>query len=145
VTEAQAVELISATFAAAWPTASGGVPFALEGEAFAPPPPGETFAHLSVLLTEAGGGQLTSGEPGTRLVGRGGWIVVKLWGPADQGAAGVRALVEAVRSIFEMQNLVRAGDPESVDTQATVPTPLATDGRWVMLLARTPFTVFETK
>lgn len=144
MTEAQAVELIAETWLAQWPAASGNVPFAFDGEAFTPPEPGDTFAHLSVLSTEAGGGQLTSGEVGTRLVGRGGWIVVKLWWPADRGVAGLRTLVEAVRTVFEMRTL-SSGSGDGVDTQASVPQSGGTDGRWIMMLVRTPFLVLETK
>jgi hypothetical protein len=142
MTEQQAVELITATFVAQWPVLQPLVPYVLENRTL---PAVDTFVHLSVLSTEAGGGQLTSGEPGSRLVGRGGWIVVKIWTPAGFGVLAARQLVESVKAVFEMRSLVAAGDAESVDTQATVPTVVGTDGRWFMMLARTPFTVLETK
>lgn len=142
MTEAQATELITATFVAQWPTLAPFVPYVLENRKLLSV---DTFVHMSVQSTEAGGGQLTSGEPGTRLVGRGGWIVVKIWTPAGAGVFAARQLVETVRSVFEMKNLVLSGDAESVDTQATVPTVIGTDGRWYMMLARTPFTVLEMK
>jgi hypothetical protein len=142
VTEQQAIELITATFVAQWPALQPQVPYVLENRKLLAV---DTFVHLSVLSTEAGGGQLTSGEAGTRLVGRGGWIVVKIWTPAGIGVLAARRLVESVRAVFEMQNLVLAGDNESVDTQATVPMVIGTDGHWFMMLARTPFAVYETK
>lgn len=142
MTEAQAVELITATFVAQWPALAPFTPYALENRTLKPDT--ATFAHLSVVSTEAGGGQLTSGEAGTRLVGRGGWIVVKLWSPAGEGVLGARTLVETVRAVFEMKTLTSGGG-DGVDTQATVPQVIGTEGRWFMMLARTPFTVYETK
>lgn len=142
MTEQQAIELITATFAAQWPALQPLVPFVLENRQLLAV---DAFVHLSVLSTEAGGGQLTSGEPGTRLVGRGGWIVVKIWTPAGVGVRASRRLVESVRAVFEMRSLALAGDNESVDTQATVSTVIGTDSRWFMMLARTPFAVLETK
>jgi hypothetical protein len=142
VTEAQAIELIAATFADGWTAGRPEVPFAIENEPAAMPSSG-SFALLTIVPTTSD--QATSGEVGTRLVARNGWIQVKLWTPAGGGIAGAHTLVQVVREIFEMQNLVGPDGGESIDTRVTSTMPLGTDGRWFMLLARTPFTFFETK
>lgn len=142
MTEAQANEVITAAFVTGWPAASGNVPFVTDNFAITLPASG-FFAALTITPTTTA--QLTSGEADTRLVDRSGWITVKLWGPAGAGTAGTDALVEAVRGLFEMKNLARVGDSETIDTGTTTKTPIGTDGRWYMVLARTPFTFYETK
>jgi hypothetical protein len=144
VTEAQAIELISRTFVAGWKAARPDVPFAIENEPGELPSAGAVnFAYLTVVPTT--NESLTSGEAGTRLVGRNGWIQVKLWVPAGDRTAGAYALAEVVRRIFELRNLIGPGGGESLDTRASSTQPIGTDGRWFMLLVRTPFTYFETK
>ena len=144
--EAQAIELISAAFAAQWPAASGHVPFVLENRTLnrvTPPVGADTFAFLTTQHTLSE--QRTSGDPGTRYVERAGWIVVKLWGPAGAGRAGTAALAGAVRAIFEMARLDPPDGSESLDTLASLTTEIGTDGRWYMTMVRTPFSYFETK
>ena len=143
MTEAQAIELISATFAAQWPALSNQVPFALENRRLTIPPT-DTFAL--VLTDHMTSEQRTCGGVGTRFVERPGWITVKLWGPAGAGRFGLGTLVEAVHQIFEMNNLGPApGDNETLDTGASTTQKVGEDGRHFMLLVRTPFSYFETK
>jgi hypothetical protein len=80
VTEAQARELIAATFAAAWPVATDGVPFSLDNEA---EPTSDTFASCTVTMTTST--TTTQGARGTRRERTNGWIQVKIWTPAGVG------------------------------------------------------------
>jgi hypothetical protein len=152
VTEAQARELISATFAAAWPTVSGDAPFALDNEVL---PSSDTFALCTVMLTTSG--TTTQGAPRTRRERTTGWIQVKLWTPAGVGvtrsqddiAAGVtpRAteLAEAVKAIFRLKDLpAPVAGQEPLRTGSPVTLTIGTDGRWFLQLVRTPFWYVET-
>lgn len=134
-------ELVCSTFAAAWPTASGGVPFALENEAL---PSADTFVQLTITPTT--GAQATHGKRGNRKVTRRGWIQVKMWGPANVGSAGLAALGDVAQGILEMVSLPSpiAGD-DPVTTLAANNGPAGEDGRWYMGLLRVPFWYRETK
>jgi hypothetical protein len=150
VTEAQARELISATFVTGWTAAHPTIPFALENEVR---PDADAFAQLTIQLTVAG--QMTQGAAGTRRERHNGWINVKLWTLANIGTAspatadgrGPRAtdLTETVRSVFRMRELASpvAGD-EPITTGSPVPQPIGTDARWYMCLVRTPFWYVQT-
>lgn len=147
MTEAQMRELVSAAFIAGWPTASGSVPFALENEGAAIPPSGsDFFAYLTVTPTSSQ--QRTTGKVGNRKVRRDAWIQVKLWGPADRGAAGIAGLCDAARKVLEMVSLPSpiAGD-DPVTTQAAMAGPGqgTIDGRWYLGLVRIPAWFRETK
>jgi hypothetical protein len=152
VTEAQGRELIAATFAAAWPAASEGVPFALDNEAL---PCADTFASCTVTLTTSG--TTTQGARGTRRERTSGWIQVKIWTPAGVGvnrspddiavgeAPRAAELAEAVKAIFRMKDLpspVAAQEP--LRTGSPVTLTIGTDGRWFLQLVRTPFWYVET-
>jgi hypothetical protein len=139
MTEAEAKRVIEDAFIAGWRDAAPDVPFSIENEGA---PSGDVFALLTITMTT--GQQLTMGEPGAREVSRNGWIVVKLWGPINEGTTRLDALSEVVRGIFEMKFLTGPGI-EAIDTDVTSTQPGGTDGRWFMQLARTPFTVYETK
>lgn len=134
-------ELVSATFAAGWPAAAPGVPLLLEDEAA---PSGDSFAALTITSTT--GTQMTHGRIGNRKVRRQGWIQVKLWGPADEGAAGIAGLSAAVLQLLEMVSLpsVVPGD-DPVTTLAAQAGPSGTDGRWFMGLVRIPLWYVQTK
>ena len=140
MTEAQAIELISAIFAAAWPAEAPGVPLALENEAL---PSADRFAMLVVTLTTSQ--QTTQGARRSRRVQRNGWIQVKTWSPANEGRAGAAELADAVRRIFELVDLPSpiAGD-EPVRTFAGVTQTIGTDGRWYTQVVRVPFWYVET-
>lgn len=132
---------IATAFVTGWSAAAPDVPFALRNEAL---PSSDTFALLTVTMTT--GGQLTSGGVGERFVGRNGWIVVKLWTPTNQGTARMDALIELVKGVFEMKNIPGpVASDEAIDTGVTTPQDGGEDGRWFMMLARTPFVVYETK
>lgn len=143
MTEVQMREAVSALFAASWPTASGGVPLALENEAL---PSADTFAQLTILPTTSQ--QMTHGRSGKRRVRRNGWIQVKLWGPVDRGAEGLADLGDAAQAILEMVAIPSpvAGD-DPVTTQAAMAGSAqgAVDGRWYMAVTRIPFWYVETK
>ena len=90
--------------------------------------------------------QLTSGETGARLVGRNGWIQVKLWTPAATRTARANQLVGFVQTILEMKNIAGPNPAdETIDTRAASTQEAGNDGRWYMLLVRVPFTFYETK
>lgn len=135
MTEAQSIELISATFASRWPLVAPGVPFALENEAL---PHADSFVLLVVATTTSR--TTTQGAKHQRRVQRDGWIEVKTWSPANEGRRGAAVLVDAVRQALELVDLPSPVlDDESVTTFASVTQPLGTDGRWYMQLVRIPF------
>ena len=140
--EAQAIELISATFVAAWPAASGNVPYALDNRAIELVPT-QSFAALTTTHTTSE--QLTSGGAGTRFVDRRGWITVKLWGSAGAGRYDIALLVDVVRAIFELKELPAPDGGEPLTTRASVTQEIGTDTRWYMVMVRTPFSYYELK
>ena len=140
MTEAEAKRVIADAFIAGWAARAPDVPFSIENEGA---PSGDVFALLTITMTTSG--QLTIGGPGERFVGRNGWIAVKLWGPINEGTTRLDALSEIVRDIFEMRFLAGPTGDEAIDTDTTSTQPGGNDGRWLMQLARTPFTVYETK
>ena len=140
MTEAEAKRVIAAAFIAGWTAKAPDVPFSIENEGA---PSGEVFALLTITMTT--GQQLTMGPPTERFVGRNGWIVVKLWGPTNEGTTRLDLLSEVVRDIFEMKFLAGPTGDEAIDTDVTSTQSGGNDGRWLMQLARTPFTVYETK
>jgi len=150
VTEAQMRELVSATFATGWRAARPDVGFALDNETAELPPVGaDSFALLTIMLT--GARQMTTGGRGIRRVQRAGWLQVKLWTPANTGAAGAAGLAGTVLNLLEMVDMPSpiTGD-EPVNTQAEMASPGrhaagGEDGRWYMTLVRIPFTYAETK
>jgi len=138
-------ELVSSTFATGWRTAQPGVDFALENEGRRLPPVGsDSFALATIILTTSG--QMTQGALGNRRVRRDGWIQVKLWTPADTGAAGAAGMADSVRGLLEMVEMPspNAGD-EPVVTAAGSTQPVGTDGRWYLTLVRIPMYFVETK
>lgn len=148
MTEPEALEAIAKTFVARWPVVAPGVPFAVENKTGTlptiPPATADQFAQLQVVMTTSD--QLTSGEVGARLMGRNGWIQVKLWSPGGEGTGRSDALAEAARQVFEATDIFgpTLGD-EPVNTMTTSTQPGGTDGRWFVRLSRTPFTFYETK
>lgn len=130
-------ELICSTFSAAWPAASGGVPFALENEAF---PTSDTFVLLTIQPTVSQ--QTTMGPRGTRRIERKGWIQAKLWGPVNTGSAGLAALGDVVQSILELKSLpspVPNDEPVTTFAANAGPGGASTDGRFYMGICRIPF------
>lgn len=130
-------ELVSATFLAGWEAARPAIPAVLEDDQL---PAADTFVQLTITPTTSS--QQTAGRRATRRVERQGWAVVKMWVPALSGAASVAAdLVGTVRAILELVDLPSpiAGD-DSLSTAASNQQSVGTDGRWYMLLVRTPFT-----
>lgn len=143
VTEAQARELISATFATAWVNAQPDVPLAVDNEVIALPDAGN-FAALSIMLTTSS--QMTQGGPGTRRVRRNGWAQAKLWVPAGTRTAGAGGLADTVRDILESKSFDSpiTGD-EALTTLGSNSTPPSEDGRWYTMVVRVPFWYAETK
>lgn len=143
MTEAQARELLSATFATAWADAQPDVPLAVDNEVIALPDSGN-FAALSIMLTTSS--QMTHGGPGTRRVRRYGWAQVKLWVPAGTRTAGAGGLADSVRDILEARSFASpiAGD-EALITLGASSTPPSEDGRWYTMVVRVPFWYAETK
>lgn len=141
MTEAQMREVVSSAMVTAWATAAPGIPLALENEAR---PSVDSFALLTITPTTSA--QMTLGRAGIRRTRRDGWIVVKLWGPANAGSAGLAALADKVRVILEMVALPSpvAGE-EPIVTFAGHTQPIGEDGRWSMSMVRVPCYWTETK
>lgn len=146
MTEAQALELISSTFLTAWTEAQPLVPVVLENEAL---PSVDEFAMLTTAML--GAQQRTHGKRGNRRVKREGWILVKLWSPANAGMQRPAQLADSVRQILEMVSMpspISGDDP--ITTQAEVWSRRGSsgegpDGRWYMSLVRIPFWFRELK
>ena len=128
MTEAQARELVEARFAASWPTASGSVPFNLDNEGGAS---GDRFADCSIRFT-TGDGQLTAGPDAGRLWGRRGVIYVRIWTPANEGAAAGSALCDAARAVLEGESLFVTGEGNPLTIEAGETQSPIQDGRWWM-------------
>jgi hypothetical protein len=133
MTEAQAIELVFATFAAAWPAASGSLPLALENEAL---PTAPSFGMVTIKHTVSQP-RTSGGLVGTRRVERRGWIFVKLWGPVAVGRKGISTLADAVRGILEIQQLGGSGDQLTIDAGLTQ--EAGTDDAYCMLVVQFPF------
>lgn len=148
MTPEQADEAITRAFTTQWPVLQPAVPLVTPNEIGElptdPPATATRFAALEIISTP--GEQLTMGGPGSRLVGRNGWIQVKLWVPSGERTEGMHALYASVREIFEMTNIA-GPDPtdETIDTGTSYDQPGGNDGRWCLTLVRTPFTYYETK
>lgn len=136
-------ELVSSTFVAAWTAAQPDIPLVLDNEAM---PTAETFVSLTITPTTSQ--QITHGRAGRRKVRRNGWIQVKLWGPVDQGAAGLTVLSDVAQGILEMVSLpspVPGDDPVTTLAANAGPGGADTDGRWWMQVLRVPMWYVETK
>lgn len=134
MTGAQAKEYISAQFATQWPVEAGAVPFCLENEAL---PSADTFAQLTIKHTRSG--PRTAGSAGNRRKQVGGWIFVKIWGPADAGTAGTSALVDAACRVFDGKSLGSGPPEEPLMIYAGVPQEIGVDGRYYMTSVQFPF------
>lgn len=152
MTEEQAIEAICAAWVAAWPAASGNVPYALPNEAVVP----TADSYAAIVVQYVAGRQVTHGRAGNRRIERRGTILVKLWAAAGAGMtrspAEVTAsaplkmaeLITAARNIFELVALGPAGS-ERVHVEAGTPTPPVVDGRWIVTRIALPFTVRDFK
>jgi hypothetical protein len=150
VTEAQALEAVDELFAANWPTLSAaiaanpalpsaytstGVPYALDNEGIAVT---DYFALCTLVHTTRQ--QITVGQTGTRRTESRGYIMVKLWSPADTGRMNQALLAGCARSIFDGVNVsspVPGDEPMVVNAGATA--ELGSDGRWFMQVIKFPF------
>lgn len=138
MTEEQAKELINQQMVSQWPTESVNVPFALENEAR---PQADTFAQLTIKHTRSG--PVTAGPRGQRRKRAGGWIFVKIWGPADAGSTGTTKLADAARRVFEGLSL---SSPPSEPLQIYVgqTQEIGVDGRYYMTSVQFPFDYIST-
>lgn len=127
MTEEQAVELVSDRFRNQWPTESSATPFVLENDEL--PLALSTFAQMTIKHTR--GGPRTAGEPGKRRKRVGGWIFVKIWGPASAGRQGTSQLADAARRVFEGQSLALSQD-EPVSIYVGETQEIGVDGRHYM-------------
>lgn len=133
MTEAQAIELISATFATGWGAAQPDVPFVLEND---PLPSGDAFVQLTTTFTTSQ--DTTQGPIGTKRVQCNGWIVVKMWTPAGTGRALAAQLATAVRAVFLAPMLSPVPNDEAINAQPGATVTIGTDGRWFMQMIRLP-------
>lgn len=123
MTEAQAVEAISARFLAAWPGASGSTPFALVNEARLAV---DTFAQLQFLP----GIRQPISQGASRMYESHTWVVVQLWTPVNAGAAPMATLIDAARAVFERQTLTVGSERLTMDAGMTRGVAKNFDGRW---------------
>lgn len=142
MTEAQAIEFISAQFVAAWPAASGGVPIALDNEAHPELAGVDTFAQLTIQHTASR--QLTHGSVGTRRWLRMGVIYVRLWVAADRGRAPLAALCDAARSVFEGIDL-GTGLADALTIEAGQTREVGPDGQQYMAAVQFGFRYYQTR
>jgi hypothetical protein len=144
MTEAQAIELIFERFvdpSIGWPAVSQAavgvsLPFALENEGILEV---DSFAQLTVRHSVSQ--PITMGPIGGRRFERRGTIYVKLWGASNAGRAGLSALADAVRSIFEGQQL-GSGEPITIDGGLT--REIGVDGRYFMAVVQFPMRYYAT-
>lgn len=143
MTETQMRELVSSTFVTAWTAAQPTVPLVLDNEAL---PTSDTF--ISLTITPTTGEQMTHGRTGRRKVRRNGWLQVKLWGPANQGAAGLTALSDVAQDILEMVSLpspVPGDDPVTTLAANAGTSGADSDGRFYQQVVRVQFWYVEVK
>jgi hypothetical protein len=138
MTPADAHKAILQTWIAAWPTASSGVPYAIDNRKLTQP--ATTFAQVDIVNVSSD--QMTMGAPGRRRFERIGYIDVKLYGPRDQGRGALDTLAGHVRDIFESTRLGAVGEDRGVVTYAMTMTEIRNDpeyGDLWCLLCRIPF------
>lgn len=143
MTESQAVEAISEAFATGWTAAQPTIPFALDNEAM---PSADSFATLSIRHGVSQ--QITQGPPGQRRWKRSLTVYVRLFVPADQGRAGVSALVGTVRTLLEGVDLAGTSNPngEPVTMMATADREMGpVDSRWFAVACVTSGYYYETR
>lgn len=140
MTEAQAIEAISALVVAQWPAVTSGLPLALEDEAMLS---ADSFGQLTIRHTTAR--QITMGNTGVRRVERKGNIYLKIWGPVDAGRAGTSGIADAVRGFLEMVNIAVVGQVEPLTTYAGYTQEAGSDSRWYMTVVIVPFVYYQTK
>lgn len=143
MTEPVMRELVASTFLAAWTTAQPDIPVVLDNEAM---PTADTFVSLTITPTTSR--QATHGRIGNRKVRRDGWLQVKLFGPTNEGAAGLTALADVAQGILEMVSLpspVPGDDPVTTLASNAGAGGADTDGRWFMQVLRIPYWFIETR
>lgn len=135
MTEAQAIELISSTFAAGWLVLQPDVPYVLENDPLPVDDTAGAFVQLTVTLTTSN--DTTQGP--SKRVQRNGWIVVKTWTPAGAGRQLAAQLADSIREVFELAPLPSPVDgDEPVNTQPGSTQTIGTDGRFFMQMRRIP-------
>lgn len=146
MTEVDAHEALSARFAAQWPDAAPGVPFAIENEPGELPaiPPNEADSFALFQLVPTTSSQMTMGGPGEREIRRNGWIQIKLWTPAGARTDGMGQLAQAVRSLFEFKSIAGVdASTETIDVLDCTPQSTQNDGRWYSRVIVAPYQFFE--
>lgn len=78
-------------------------PLALEGRAFSEPPPGVSWARLS--MRNLGGGQSTLGDAGARIFRREASVFVQVFTPVNAGMAEGATLAQSARAILEARRI----------------------------------------
>lgn len=137
MTEAQAKEAISSAWLAAWAVASPGAPVALGNELATPPAGAGLFSALSFgQLVEK---QLTMGPVGSRRFETRGTVMVRLFGPLEQGEKQLADLALAVRAALASQTI--AGHPLIGSAASSVS---AKQGSWWTNTVTVPFRFYDT-
>lgn len=141
MTEADAVEAISATWRDRWPAASSaaigtGVPYSFEGENVDSQ---DYFA--ACVIQPLGRVQITTG-PRPRFQSSG-IVRARIWTPTGVGVLPAAKLCDAVRLVLERQQVGGALFVEPVTFGAGASLPGAVDGRWYRREVQTPFVYYD--
>jgi hypothetical protein len=142
LTEADAIELLSARWVAQWGALQPGVPYALENEGFRSSLP----AWALVFFRHTTSRQMTMGPPGGRRFERKGNIIVLLFGAIDVGRQPLSLLVADVRTVFEAKRLNLVSDPLWTYAATSVEggkNGKTTDGEWFQQNVTIPFMYTE--
>jgi hypothetical protein len=143
MTEAQALEAISARWAdptTGWPSLQPGIQWTFENLKF---DAADRWARVTVDCTS--GRQASLGPAPNRRIERRGRIFVQVFGPRGEGRAGVAALVESVRALFEAQQIAHPSGGEPLTTYAASQAGNGSDGRWFMYVDGIPFVFHDRK
>lgn len=144
MTEAQAVEAITAAFDAAWKVAQPTVPIVYDNAVASTAP---TWVRMTIVDTT--GEQVSMG---VKREERSGYIAVQCFAPVNGGRALASSLVDAARQLFRSTPIVQrdgAGNPapggDEVITFGGRTQVVGNDkaGAYYVLVAIVPFTYWE--
>lgn len=134
MTEAQAIEAISARFIADWAAVQPSVPCMLEGEI------GDSSSTwIRMTVRHSLSSQVTLGSP--RRFERLGSVFVQIFAPVNAGRVTLATLADSVRTVIEGQTLAVGDDCLHLYAGRTEHVP--TDGVYVMSVVVVPFRYYE--
>jgi len=142
VSEADAIEVICAQFAASWTISQPAVPFALGNEAL----PASGLAQFAALsFGSLASKQITQGPIGGRRFEHRGSVMVKLFGAIDAGDAPLARLMASVKTALDSQILAGSPTSEGVQTYAANTPAPQKQGAWYTRVVTIPFVYYETR